>query len=163
MSEITIGRAGAADLGEILRDFERYWGDRALPRDLHHPMFVCEFGDTAFVARTAGGQIAGYLLGFVTPAGDGYIHFVAVRDDARGRGLARQLYQVFAVAAAERGATALKAITSPANEGSLAFHRKLGFELTRVDDYGGAGRARVVMRRPIRDFPLHAPSSCLSP
>ena len=152
MSEVTIGRARVGDLGEILRNYERFWGDRTPPRSLHHPMFVYEFGDTAFVARQADGQIAGYLLGFVAPAGDGYIHLVAVRDDGRGRGLARQLYEVFAAAAAERGATALKAITSPQNEGSIRFHRKLGFDVTRVDDYGGTGRARLVMRRSL-NFP----------
>jgi ribosomal protein S18 acetylase RimI-like enzyme len=154
MSDITIGHARDADLGEILRDYERFWGDRTLPRYLHHPMFVYEFGDTAFVARRADGQIVGYLLGFVAPTGDGYIHFVAVRDDARGRGLARQLYEVFAVAAAERGATALKAITGPQNEGSISFHRKLGFKMTHVDNYGGTGRARLIMRRPLAGFPL---------
>jgi hypothetical protein len=62
--------------------------------------------------------------------------------------------EVFAVAAAERGATALKAITGPQNERSILFHRKLGFEMTHVDDYGGTGRARLIMRRP-----LYGPSS----
>ena len=43
-------------------------------RYLHHPMFFLEFRDTAFVARDLGsGEIAGYLLGFVAQAGDGYI------------------------------------------------------------------------------------------
>jgi ribosomal protein S18 acetylase RimI-like enzyme len=149
MSDVTIGRAHESDLGRILGDYERFWGDRTLPRYLHHPMFVYEFGDTAFVARQPDGQIVGYLLGFVAPTGDGYIHFVAVRDDARGHGLARRLYDVFAAAARERGAKALKAITSPQNEDSVAFHRKLGFQLTHADDYGGAGRPRIIMRRPL--------------
>jgi hypothetical protein len=48
-----------------------------------------------------------------------------------------------------RGARALKAITSPGNEGSLAFHRALGFTLTPAGDYGGAGQARVVMRKEL--------------
>lgn len=153
MSEITVGRARPSDLGEILRDYERFWGDHTLPRYLHHPMFVYEFGDTAFVARRADGRIAGYLLGFVAPTGDGYIHLVAVRDDARGRGLAQRLYEVFAAAAAERGATALKAITGPRNEESILLHRKLGFEMTHVGDYGGTGRDRLIMRRSLKDFP----------
>ena len=39
-----------------------------------HPMVFLEFRDTAFVARDLGsGEIAGYLLGFVAPAGDGYM------------------------------------------------------------------------------------------
>jgi hypothetical protein len=45
---------------------------------------------------------------------------------------------------------ALKAITGPENEVSVAFHRRLGFtEMARADDYGGSGRPRVVMRKPL--------------
>jgi ribosomal protein S18 acetylase RimI-like enzyme len=114
-------------------------------------MFFLEFGDTAFVARDLGrGEIAGYLLGFVAPAGDGYIHFVAVRDDFRTLGLGRALYATFEQAARDRGAVALKAITGPANESSVAFHQRLGFtEMIRVQDYGGSGRTRIVMRKPL--------------
>lgn len=84
------------------------------------------------------------------PAGDGYIHFVAVRDDSRKLGLGRRLYRTFEKAARERGAVALKAITSPENEQSVAFHKRLGFiEMIRVEDYGGSGRTRIVMRKPM--------------
>lgn len=74
MSDVAIEGVCDADLAEILRDIERFWGDRDLPRYLHHPMVFLEFRDTAFVARDLGsGEIAGYLLGFVAPAGDGYM------------------------------------------------------------------------------------------
>ena len=149
MTEVTIGRARDTDLAAILRDFPRYWGDRERLRLLHHPMFVLEFGDTALAARRADGQLLSYLLGFVTPSRDGYVHLVAVRDDARGLGLARRLYGTFTDASLTRGALALKAITSPENAESQAFHRALGFTLTRADDYGGTGRARVVMRKDL--------------
>jgi ribosomal protein S18 acetylase RimI-like enzyme len=151
MSDVAIEGAGDGDLAEILRDYERFWGDRDLPRYLHHPMFFLEFRDTAFVARDRGsGQIMGYLLGFVAPTGDGYIHFVAVRDDSRARGLGRMLYQTFEKAARGRGAVALKAITSPENERSAAFHKRVGFtEMLRAQDYGGSGRTRIVMRKPL--------------
>lgn len=150
MSEIRIGNARDTDLAEILGSFERFWGDRKLVRDLHHPMFFVEFRETAFVARTGSGEIAGYLLGLVAPTGDGYIHFVAVRDDCRSLGLGRRLYETFERAAVNRGATGLKAITSEGNDGSLAFHRKLGFtDMTRIADYGGSGRTRIVMRKPL--------------
>jgi ribosomal protein S18 acetylase RimI-like enzyme len=149
MTEVTIGRARDTDLAAILRDFPRFWGDRERLRPLHHPMFVLEFGDTALAARRADGQLLAYLLGFVTPARDAYVHLVAVRDDARGLGLARRLYGTFTDAALTRGAVALKAVTSPENTGSQEFHRALGFTLTRADDYGGAGQARVVMRKDL--------------
>ena len=155
MTDISIEQARDADLAEIMRNYERFWGDRDVPRILHHPMFFVEFGDTAFVARDRdSGEIAGYLLGFVAPTGDGYIHFIAVRDDARTLGVGRSLYQIFEGVARERGAVALKAITSKENEGSMAFHRRMGFtEMTQVENYGGAGRTRVVMRKPLAQRP----------
>lgn len=159
-SDLVIDRIRDEDFAEILRDFPRFWGERDLLRHLHHPMFVLEFGDTAFVARRRDAQgagqrgrdgIVGYLLGFVAPTGDGYIHFVAVRDDARGCGVGRQLHAAFERAAVARGAVALKALTSPENEGSMAFHRRIGFtDITRVEDYGGWGRPRIVMRKRLR-------------
>jgi len=73
-----------------------------------------------------------------------------VRDDGRGLGLGRRLYQTFTAAALERGAAALKALTGPGNERSIAFHRRMGFtEMTLDEDYAGSGRARMVMRRPL--------------
>jgi ribosomal protein S18 acetylase RimI-like enzyme len=151
MSDIVIGGVRDGDLAEILRSYQRFWGDRDLPRYLHHPIFFLEFGDTAFVARDPGsGEIAGYLLGFVAPTGDGYIHFVAVRDDSRTLGLGGKLYETFEKAARDRGAVALKALTSPENENSMAFHKRVGFtEMTRAEDYGGSGRTRIVMRKPL--------------
>ena len=93
-AEPAIAPARDGDLAEIFRDFERFWGDHPnadFLRHLHHPIFFREFADTAFAARRPpADEIAGYLLGFVAPTGDGYIHFVAVRDDARGLGLGRR-------------------------------------------------------------------------
>ena len=149
MSDVTIDLTRDGDLAEILRNFERFWGHRDFPRPLLHPIFFREFGDTAFMARRDS-EIIGCLLGFVAPTGDGYIHFVAVRDDARALGLGRRLYETFAAAAAQRGATALKALTSPENTGSQAFHRRMGFtDMTEVPNYEGSGRTRIVMRRPL--------------
>lgn len=151
MTKIIQG-ARDGDLADILRDYPRFWGDSEFPRQLHHPMFFVEFGDTAFIARDEDtGQVVAYLLGFVAPTGDGYIHLVAVRDDVRARGLGRTLYQAFERAARGKGATGLKALTSPENHASRALHAALGFtDQTHVEDYGGSGRTRIVMRKPLR-------------
>jgi ribosomal protein S18 acetylase RimI-like enzyme len=150
MTSVTIEPLRAGDLTDIFRNFTRFWGDNEFPRALHHPMFIEEFGDTAFVARDQDGSVAGYLLGFVAPVGYGYIHFVGVRDDARHGGLGRRLYERFESVAAERGATGLKAITSIENEGSQAFHRRMGFtDLVTVENYGESGRTRVIMRKKL--------------
>ncbi|MFF1445599.1 GNAT family N-acetyltransferase [Streptomyces sp. NPDC058295] len=142
-----IAPAGVADFHQVLADHARYWGERDL-RSLHLVALVQEFGSTCLVARAEDG-IRGYVFGFVTPAGTGYVHLIATRDDARGTGVGRRLYAAFAEAAHRHGARRLKAITSVANTGSIAFHRSLGFEAKIVDDYDGPGRTMAVFDRDL--------------
>ncbi|WP_086725558.1 GNAT family N-acetyltransferase [Streptomyces carpinensis] len=139
--------ATVTDLDQVLRDHSRFWGDRDL-RALHQPVLVQQFGSTCRVARAEDG-IRGYLIGFVTPDRTGYVHLIATRDDARGTGLGRRLWTAFTEAARARGAVRLKAITSVTNEGSIAFHRSLGFDARVVDDYNGPGRPMVVFARSL--------------
>lgn len=142
-----IAPATPTDFHQVLADHHRYWGERDL-RALHLLALVQEFGETCLVARAEDG-VHGYVFGFVTPAGTGYVHLIATRDDARGTGLGRRLYTAFADAARRQGALRLKAITSPGNTGSIAFHRGLGFDARTVDDYDGLGRAMVVFQRAL--------------
>ncbi|MGW7067020.1 N-acetyltransferase family protein [Streptomyces sp. NPDC054855] len=142
---IQIVPAAMAEFHQVLSDHSRYWGERDL-RSLHLLALVQEFGSTCLVARAEDG-IRGYIFGFVTPNGTGYVHLIATRDDARGTGLGRRLYAAFAEAADLHGARQLKAITSIENTGSIAFHRSLGFDTKIVDDYHGPGRAMAVFHR----------------
>ncbi|MFF4781004.1 GNAT family N-acetyltransferase [Streptomyces griseorubiginosus] len=144
---VRIDRADVSDLHQVLADHARYWGERDL-RALHLTALVQEFGSTCLVARAEDG-IRGYLFGFVTPDRTGYVHLIATRDDTRGTGLGRTLYEAFTAAARSQGAVRLKAITTPANTGSLAFHRSLGFQDRLVEDYDGPDRPRVVFTRDL--------------
>ncbi|WP_328432458.1 GNAT family N-acetyltransferase [Streptomyces sp. NBC_00453] len=137
--------AHVTDIRQVLADHARYWGERDL-RALHLLPLVHEFGSTCLVARSDDG-ILGYLIGFVTPDGTGYVHLVATRDDARGIGLGRALYAAFTEAARRQGAVRLKAITTVGNEGSTAFHRSLGFDVRVEEEYNGPGQPRVVFTR----------------
>ncbi|MEV3909971.1 GNAT family N-acetyltransferase [Streptomyces canus] len=145
---VQIDLADVSDLHHVLADHARYWGERDL-RALHLTALVQEFGSTCLVARAEDG-IRGYLFGFVTPDHTGYVHLIATRDDARGTGLGRTLYEAFTEAVGGQGAVRLKAITSVTNEGSIAFHRSLGFDARVVEDYDGPGRPRVVFTRDLR-------------
>ncbi|ELS58265.1 GNAT family N-acetyltransferase [Streptomyces viridochromogenes] len=139
--------ADVADLHQVVEDHARYWGERDL-RALHQPVLVREFGATCLVARAEDG-IRGYVIGFVTPDGTGYVHLIATRDDTRGTGLGRRLYGEFTEAARGQGAVRLKAITSLGNKGSIAFHRGLGFDARVAEDYDGPGRPMVVFTRDL--------------
>ncbi len=141
-----VERATIEDLQAIVASLADFWGERDTA-GLHQALYVHEFGETALVIHDAHGHASAYLLGFVSPAQVGYIHVVAVRRDHRGRGLARVLYEEFEALARARGATALKAITSPGNETSVAFHRALGFSASVLAGYSVSGEPRIVFRR----------------
>jgi ribosomal protein S18 acetylase RimI-like enzyme len=79
----------------------------------------------------------------------GYIHLVGIHPQFRRRGVARALYEEFARRAEAQGATQLKAITTIGNEGSVEFHRAMGFRCEEVEDYAGPGRARYVFLRDV--------------
>lgn len=78
------------------------------------------------------------------------MHFVGVSPDERGSGLGRELYEHFFAVARAAGRRAVTCVTSPANEGSLAFHRALGFAASEPRaGYDGPGEDRVVLTRSL--------------
>lgn len=78
----------------------------------------------------------------------------------RGDGLGRLLYETFFRAAEARGCSLVRAVTSPVNRGSVAFHQQMGFQLepgdAKVDGipvssgYDGPGSDRVRFLRILR-------------
>lgn len=147
MTDIKIAPVTMAQFQQVLADHARYWGERDL-RALHLHALVQEFPLTSLVAVADDG-VRGYIFGFVTPDRVGYVHLIATRDDARGTGLGRNLYDAFINAAREQGAVRLKAITSVGNTGSIAFHKILGFDIHVIEDYNGPGQTRVVFTRDL--------------
>ena len=146
-----------ADFDQILREIVDFWGDeRTL--FLHHPMFINEFGNSAFVFKE-GEKVIAYLFGFIAQTGPvGYVHAIGVRRSHQRKGLGRRLYEHFTEFARKHGCKELKAITSPTNKDSIAFHRSIGMELSgepneegipMVRDYSGPGVDRVVFRKKI--------------
>ena len=142
----TIRHAEPQDYGEIIGVVDEWWGGRAMAAMLPKLFFV-HFRDTSFVAEE-GGRIVGFLCGFRSQTFDdeAYIHFVGVDPSTRGTGLGRELYEHFFAAVAPR--KVVRAVTSPVNERSVAFHQALGFEIERIDeDYDGRGESRVLLKR----------------
>jgi ribosomal protein S18 acetylase RimI-like enzyme len=140
----TIRHAEPGDYGRVITVVDHWWGGREMAAMLPKLFFV-HFRDTSFVAENDG-ELAGFLCGFrsQTHEDEAYVHFVGVDPAQRAAGLGRALYERFFAAVAPR--TVVRAVTSPVNERSLAFHRALGFDVERVDeDYDGAGAARVLL------------------
>ncbi|WP_278260852.1 GNAT family N-acetyltransferase [Nocardia sp. AG03] len=144
-----IRRARPGDYDDLIAVVDNWWG-RTVVQNLPR-MFLDHFHRTSLVAADEDG-ISGFLVGFGSPSQPrtAYIHFVAVRPDARKAGLGRTLYDRFFELARADGREVVQAITSPANFTSIDFHRSLGFTVVGpVADYNGPGRALITFARTI--------------
>ncbi|WUH96775.1 GNAT family N-acetyltransferase [Spirillospora sp. NBC_00431] len=145
---IGVRQATPADYDRIIAVVDDWWGREIhgiLPR-----LFLDHFHRTSLVAES-GGDLAGCLVGFLSPSqpDTAYIHFVGVNPDFRGTGLARRLYETFFAQAAADGRTAVRALTSTRNTGSIAFHEAMGFTTTHAPDHDGPSSPRVLFYRPL--------------
>ncbi|MFJ9708146.1 GNAT family N-acetyltransferase [Streptomyces sp. NPDC101234] len=159
-------RARVSDHGALVGCVHRWWGDSRTPAQAQElslllpRLFLQFFSGTSLVLEDGAG-IKAFLIGFHAADNDheAYIHFVGVDPELRGQGTARRLYTAFFRQAAEAGRTEVRAITSPRNAGSIAFHRAMGFtpeagnrEVGGVpvhSDYDGPGQDRVCFRRKL--------------
>lgn len=149
-----ISNCNHSDFLQILIDIEDFWGsNRTL--SYHHPMFVNEFGNTAFVIKNNETIIA-YLFGFISQTEQtGYVHLIGVRQSHQNKGLGKKLYRHFIEYLRNIGIQNLKVITTPTNEKSINFHLRIGMQMTGIEnkngtkvikDYSGLGQDRVVFK-----------------
>ena len=136
------------DFHELVSVIDYWWGGPTSA--LAHPLFFHELGSNALIVEDEG-RMVGFLLGFVADGEPrtGYIHLVGIDPGYRRRGVGRELYESFARNVSAKGATRLKAITTPGNTGSVEFHRALGYAVHEVPDYAGPGRSRYVFTRDL--------------
>ena len=97
-----IRQLAAADYPFVISVLDQWWGGRQMADKLPR-LFFEHFADTSFAAERDG-QLAGFLVGFISQSrsGEAYIHFVGVDPAERGSGLGRLLYQAFFQAAEAR-------------------------------------------------------------
>jgi ribosomal protein S18 acetylase RimI-like enzyme len=148
-TDVMIRPLRPSDYDTVIAVIDEWWGGRPMA-DMLPRLFFEHFADTSFAADRAG-----TLAGFVSQSrpGEAYIHFAGVRPGERGRGLGRRLYEAFFEAASARGCTIVRAVTAPVNVGSIAFHRRMGFQvesqraardgIPAAAGYDGPGRDRV--------------------
>jgi ribosomal protein S18 acetylase RimI-like enzyme len=137
--------ARPADHDRIVRVVDEWWG-RPI-RDALPSLFLEHFFTTSRIAERDG-SLVGFVIGFCSPSvpDEAYIHFLGVAPNERGQGLARHLYQKFFQLARANGRTVVRAITSPVNTASIAFHRRLGFTVTMPGPDRADGRPMVRFR-----------------
>jgi ribosomal protein S18 acetylase RimI-like enzyme len=145
--DVAFRTARPVDHAAIVGVVDEWWGRPiadALPR-----LFLDHFWATSTVAEVDGSMV-GFLVGFLSPSerDEAYIHFVGVHPDHRASGLARRLYERFFAVAVAEGRTRVSAVTSPRNETSIAFHRRMGFEVVGpIEGYNRPGTAHVRFER----------------
>ncbi len=146
-SAIEIRHAKPSDYGRVIGRINVWWGGREMAPILPKLFFI-HFEGTSFVAEAEDGELVGFVCGFLSQAADdeAYIHFVGVTPEDRGEGVGRMLYERFFDEVRAQGRSVVRAVTSPVNQGSLAFHRALGFEVERIaEDYDGPGEDRALL------------------
>ena len=138
-ADLRFRRPTEADHPAIVDRVDEWWGDGRRLHDLLPRLWFQHFAGTSWIAETANGRLAGFLVGFVSPdhPDTAYVHMVATDPNLRRRGVGRSLYARFITDVAERGVRTVRAITWPGNRRSVAFHRALGFDL---DDGPGTQR-----------------------
>ena len=145
-----------SDHATVTAVVDEWWGGRPVADKLPR-LFFRLFPGTSFAVEE-NGELVAFLVGIVgSPADEAYVHFVGVHPEHRSGGLGRGLYEKFFAEARSRGCRLVRAITSPVNKGSIAFHRRMGFEILEGDrendgvnvhsDYDGDGKEKVVFRR----------------
>lgn len=156
---IRIRSAEPTDHAAVIRVLDAWWGGRHMA-DMLPRLFFVHFRPTSFVAEEDG-RLVGFLAGFrsQTDPAVAYVHFVGVEPGRRAAGVGRALYARLFEVVRGMGVSEVHAVTSPANRGSVAFHRAMGFELLPGDaeedgvpytvDYDGPGEARVRLRRAL--------------
>ena len=131
---VTIRQARLDDHPRIVSVVDEWWGGRRMSA-LLPSLFLEHFAGTSYVAEDEAGELAGFLVGFLSQdrPDEAYVHFVGVRPDQRGNGLGAALHDVFATAVHERGVRRVRCVTSTVNTSSVAFHTSIGFVVEGAD------------------------------
>ena len=156
---ITIRKAKLSNHASIISALKDWWGGRDLTAMLPR-LFLNHFYDTSFVIESRNMMI-GFLIGFLSPSikNEAYVHFMGIHPDFRKKGLGKTVYERFFEICREQKRTIVRACTSPVNTGSIAFHRKIGFQIEPGDDeideipvtrnYNRPDDHKVLFKRPI--------------
>ncbi|MFI5589699.1 GNAT family N-acetyltransferase [Amycolatopsis sp. NPDC051758] len=157
-------RPGPEDHLPVLAVLDTWWDGMGGPeasrqRALLLPKLMFQhFTESSFLV-TSDERIVAFLIGFLSPSrpAESYIHFVGVDPAERGNGLGAELYERFFAYSRAHGRSVVRAITSPVNKGSHAFHTRMGFVtepgpeefdgLPVQPDYDGPGLDRLSFRK----------------
>src|SRR5580658_2459556 len=151
MNPPNVRKASEADYSNVAAALQTWWTMPGFDREaaareraaLVPRLWLQHFAGTSLVAE-GDRRFVGFLIGFLSPdrAEEGYIHFVGVAPDARGKGVGRALYERFFDLCRQAGRARVCCVTSPQNSSSIAFHAAMGFDAEPGTEGTGAVRAK---------------------
>jgi ribosomal protein S18 acetylase RimI-like enzyme len=123
----------SSDFYSISPLINEWWGGRQMS-DMLPKLFFNHFNNTSFIAEKDS-QIIGFLIGFLSQSDkDGaYIHFVGVSPEHRKTQIGKHLYNEFFNVVKKNNRNVVRAVTSPKNKVSIAYHTKMGFDIENGD------------------------------
>lgn len=161
MTELRYRRPTEADHPALVTVVDDWWGGGRI-RALLPRLWLRHFAGTSWLAETADGRLAGFLVGFLGQdrPDEAAVHLAAVNPNLRRRGIGRELYRRFVDDMRSRGARRVTTVAWPGNRGAVAFHRAIGFEVRKdgatpiygtpaYPDYDAPGEDRVILERPV--------------
>jgi len=142
--DVTIREAEQADLLSVYRIektcFPQPWPFSAFERFL---------GEPGFLVADDGERVVGYVVSNLVPNHGrdiGHVKDLAVRPDARGRGVGRTLLERALVSLSIDGASLVKLEVRESNDPALSLYRDVGFEpMRRVPRYYEDGEDALLM------------------
>ncbi|MCD4674838.1 MAG: GNAT family N-acetyltransferase [Desulfobacula sp.] len=149
-----------SDHPRIISVMKGWWKGRDLTHALPR-LFLIHFKSTSFIVEHDE-KLIGFLIGFFSPdhLDQGYIHFAGVHPDFQGKGLGKKLYFLFFKKCLKENRTLVRSCTSPVNKGSIAFHKRLGFQIIPSDqsiddvpvslDYSKPGDTKVLFKKILK-------------
>lgn len=118
-----------------------------------HRLFFDQLGPSGIAATDADepDRLVGVLLGLrsLSEPDLAYVHFHMVDPARRGAGIGRALYVEFGRRMTDAGCSRIRALAAPHREGSVLFHRALGFVGTDAPGYLGPDQDRVIFERSL--------------
>lgn len=125
---LLLRRPTPADYAGITTRLDDWWGRRQAPGILSRLWFE-HFAGTSWIAHALDGELAGYLVGFLSPGhpADFVIVSAAVAPGLRRHGVGRRLHEGAAADALEHGAARLVEPAWPGDPVATAFLRAAGF------------------------------------
>lgn len=125
-----------ADLPDRLRDDAiALWQEAGLTRPWNDPLDDLQRALRGPDSTVLAGVVDGRLVGTAMVGHDGHrcwVYYLAVREDARGKGLGRRLMTTCEQWAADRGIPKIQLMVRSDNGPVIAFYERLGYERNDV-------------------------------